>query len=213
MTTQPIPDHVKAIAANLFPPPPRSFSYPWDVDNQFDHSLYEKSVAFNVWFCLVVELHRDEPSDGPLWSLFRLLSPFGLVATYRRKGEERDDQREMVFAFKSELGMQMSMPALDAHYQSSARLLAEPPVTHCFTSVLDWRYVAAVFAESPLHITPALRGQLLARSPRQWMTQTQASDSLSGPNYREVAGDISRLIEEQGQRTQHAFNVLDIFDG
>lgn len=210
MAARSISDGINAVAANLFSPPPTSFLYPWGVDAHVDMSD-DVHVDFDVWFCLVVEIHPDESSEGPLWPFFQALSPFGLVAMYRRKGDDRDDQREWVYAFKSQSRMEKAHSLLAQRHLLPVRVLNEHPATKCFTSILDWRYVAAVYHEREL--TPAMRSSLLARAPRQWMAQKHALDSISGPTYRGVMNDVADLIKEQGRKSRHVYDFLDIFDG
>lgn len=214
--------------SQTFPPPVSQFAYPWSSED--DSSGLDPTVDDSKWFCLAMNMSPDQPPNATPWPLFRALAPFGLIALYRRhapgisratleNGPSHPDfvPRQWLFAFKSIARMRRAREYLEnpkngdaGHCQVQELPQEDAPKTTLFTSLVDWKYISTVYAESSLDAS--MRQTLLARAPRQWMFQSHFLDSAStggGWTQQEIKG----LAMKDGRNTRHCYEIFDVFDG
>lgn len=208
----PIPSSGEAFSnTTAFPPLHTSFDFPWHTDAVDD----DPPVDRKIWFYFGTQRLNEELSDIAPWWWFTQLSQFGLVGVHRLRPRGLSKQgrprraHDYAFAFKS--SDRRDLARVHVEQVLHRKCIDWHPgkiTTFVFTTVMDWEYVACVYASDMLDGMPGLRSRLLAVAPQQWTTQTL---------FKEVMGIASAKLNElnatENRNTKYKAELFDIPSG
>lgn len=198
-------------ASTAFPPEPTQFQFPWFSGVPFED---DATVDRNTWFYFCTQRLSEEPPNGAPWGWFARLAQFGVIGIHRLRPRGLAKKHRIgppphhdyVFAFKS------------SRRRDQARLHVEQTLNRrchdwhqggivgfLFTTVMNWTYIANVYADGELDSVPGLRTQLLHIAPRQWTTQALFKE-VTGIN-GEALHNLNSATDRYKKQAAEAFDI------